>query len=157
MLPVLYNNLKRIVQTPDHVMILIEMVHDARIVRMNSEHAPPEVRRWLGDSIGWWEGDTLVVETTNFTESPALSMATEALEVTERFRRTDDGTLLYSFMVEDPNTWTQPWGGEYPWPASADRVYEYACHEGNYAMEGMLKGARILEAEALEASSGEGS
>ena len=151
MLPVLYNNLKRIVHTPDHVMILVEMVHDARIVRMDSEHAPDSVRKWLGDSIGWWEGDTLVIETTNFTDRPALSLATRDLKVTERFRRSDDGTLLYSFTVEDPNTWTEPWSGEMPWPLSEDRVYEYACHEGNYAMQGILKGARVLEAEALGA------
>lgn len=151
MLPTLYNNHKRIVQTPDHVMILVEMVHDARVVRMNRAHAPADVRRWLGDSIGWWEGDTLVVDTTNFTDRPALAMATKDLHVVERFRYAEDGTLIYSFMVEDPNVWTQPWGGEYPWPASRDRVYEYACHEGNYAMEGILKGARTLEADKLAA------
>lgn len=154
MFPVLYNNLKRIVQTPDYVMILVEMVHDARIIRLNSEHAPDHVRSWLGDSIGWWEGDTLVVETTNFTDQPALSLATSDLKVTERFRRVDETTLLYSFSVEDPNTWVEPWGGEYPWPATDQRVYEYACHEGNYAMEGILKGARILEAEAVAAKAG---
>ena len=151
MLPTLYNNLKRIVQTPDHVMILVEMVHDARIVRLNSEHAPDSVRKWLGDSIGWWEGDTLVVDTTNFTDSPALSLATRDLHVVERFRRLDDATLLYSFVVEDPNTWSAPWGGEYPWPSTDSQVYEYACHEGNYAMEGILRGARLLEAEAAAA------
>ena len=154
MFPVLYNNLKRIVQTPDHVMILVEMVHDARIIRLNSEHADPSVRRWLGDSIGWWEGDTLVVDTTNFTDRPALSLATRDLHVVERFKRIDADTLLYSFTVEDPNTWTEPWSGEYPWPQSENRVYEYACHEGNYAMEGILKGARILEAEAMAAGDG---
>ena len=151
MLPTLYNNLKRIVQTPDHVMILVEMVHDARIVRLNSEHAPDSVRRWLGDSIGWWEGDTLVVDTTNFTDNPALGLATRDLHVVERFRRLDDTTLLYSFVVEDPNTWSAPWGGEYPWPSTDSQVYEYACHEGNYAMEGILRGARLLEAEAAAA------
>jgi hypothetical protein len=149
MLPVLYNNLKRIIQTPDYVMILIEMVHDARIIRLNSEHVDPSIRKWMGDSIGWWEGDTLVVDTTNFTDSPALGLASRDLHVVERFRRIDADTLLYQFTVEDPNTWTQPWSGEYPWPATQDRLYEYACHEGNYAMEGMLRGARILEAEAL--------
>jgi hypothetical protein len=148
MLPVLYNNLKRIVQTPDHVMILVEMVHDARVIRLNSEHVDPSVRRWLGDSIGWWEGDTLVVDTTNFTDRPALSLATRDLHVVERFTRIDENTLLYGFEVEDPNVWTESWGGEYPWPASDNHVYEYACHEANYAMEGILKGARILEAEA---------
>jgi hypothetical protein len=156
MLPVLYNNLKRIVQTPDHVMILVEMVHDARIIRLNSKHAPDSVRRWLGDSIGWWEGDTLVVDTTNFTDRPALRGATRDLHVVERFRRADDQTLLYSFEVEDANTWTQPWGGEYPWPATDNRVYEYACHEANYAMEGILKGARLLESEAIAAQAASG-
>lgn len=152
-LPVLYNNLKRIVQTEDHVMILNEMVHDARIIRLNSEHADPSVRKWLGDSIGWWEGDTLVVDTTNFTDRPAMYGATRDLHVVERFRRLDDATLLYSFTVEDPNTWTSAWSGEYPWPASDDMVYEYACHEANYAMEGILKGARLLEAEATSEGS----
>jgi hypothetical protein len=153
MLPVLYNNLKRIVQTPDHVMILVEMVHDARIIRLNSEHVGPSVRRWMGDSIGWWEGDTLVVDTTNFTDRPALGLATRDLHVVERFTPIDGGALLYRFTVEDPNTWTAPWSGEYPWPATDDRLYEYACHEGNYAMEGMLRGARLLEAEALSSGS----
>ncbi|MEM8769552.1 MAG: hypothetical protein AAGE43_19105 [Pseudomonadota bacterium] len=110
--------------------------------------ADPSIRKWLGDSIGWWEEDTLVVETTNFSDRPALSLATRDLKVVERFRRIDADTLLYSFEVSDPNVWTEAWGGEYPWPATEDRVYEYACHEGNYAMEGILKGARILEAEA---------
>lgn len=153
MLPTLYNNHKRLVQTPDHLMILVEMVHDARIVRINGEHADPSVRRWLGDSVGWWEGDTLVVDTTNFTDRPALSGATRDLHVVERFSRIDNGTLLYQFEVSDPNVWTESWGGEYPWPQTGDRVYEYACHEGNYAMSGILKGARLLEAEALAAKS----
>ena len=148
MLPVLYNNLKRIVQTPDHVMILVEMVHDARIIRLNAEHAPASVRKWLGDSIGWWEGDTLVVDTTNFRDRSALRLGTRDLHVIERFTRQPDASLLYQFTVDDANTWTEPWSGEYPWPVTEDRVYEYACHEANYAMEGMLKGARILEAEA---------
>ena len=90
-----------------------------------------------------------MVDTTNFTDRPALNLATRDLHVVERFTRLDDQTLLYSFTVEDPNVWTEPWGGEYPWPATSDRVYEYACHEANYAMEGILKGARILEAEAM--------
>lgn len=149
MLPVLYNNLKRIVQTEDHVMILVEMVHDARVVRMNSEHPPPDVRRWLGDSIGHWEGDTLVVDTTNFTDRPALSGASRNLHVVERFKRIDKDTLLYSFTVNDPTVWTAPWSGEYVWPAAGTRVYEYACHEANYSFGGILRGARILEAEAL--------
>ncbi len=154
MLPTLYNNLKRIVQTPDYVMILIEMVHDARIIRLNSDHADPSVRKWLGDSIGWWEGDTLVVDTTNFTDFPAQWGASRNLHVVERFERIDEGSLHYSFTVNDPNTWEGSWSGEYPWPATDTRVYEYACHEGNYAMEGILRGARLLEAEAMESASG---
>ena len=149
MLPVLYNNLKRIVQTEEHVMILVEMVHDARIIRMNSEHAPPDVRSWLGDSVGRWEGDTLVVDTTNFTDRPALSGASRNLHVVERFKRVDEDTLLYSFTVEDPTVWTAPWSGEYVWPSTETRVYEYACHEANYSFGGILRGARILEADLL--------
>jgi len=152
MLPVLYNNMKRIVQTDDYVMILIEMVHDARIIRLGAEHLPPDVRSWYGDSIGWWEGATLVVETTNFNNSPALFLASENLKVTERFEKLNDGNLRYAFTIEDPTVWKAPWSGEYVWPKSHERVYEYACHEGNYSMEGMLKGARVLEQEALAAA-----
>ena len=149
MLPVLYNNLKRIVQTEDYVMILVEMVHDARIIRMNAEHAPDDVRSWLGDSVGHWEGDTLVVDTTNFSDRPALSGATRNLRVVERFSRIDDKTLRYQFTVDDPTVWTRPWSGEYVWPASENRVYEYACHEANYSFGGILRGARILEQDVL--------
>ncbi len=148
MLPVLYNNHKRIVQSPDHVLILVEMIHDARIVRLNAEHRPSSVRTWLGDSIGRWEGNTLVVETTNFTARPALRGADENLKVTERFTAQDDGSLIYAFTVEDPTVWTAPWSGEYRWQATDEKVFEYACHEGNYSMENVLKGARVLEAEA---------
>ena len=155
MLPVLYNNLKQIVQTKDHVMILVEMVHDARIIRMNAEHDPPEIRKWLGDSVGRWEGDTLVVDTKNFTDQPALSGASRNLHVVERFTRVDADTLLYKFTVEDPAVWTEPWSGEYVWPASDQRVYEYACHEANYSFGGILRGARVLEAEALAKTNGE--
>ena len=151
MLPALYNNLHRIVQTDAYVMILSEMVHDARIVRMNSTHVPDDIRQWLGDSIGWWEKDTLVVETTNFRDTPALYLAGRDLKVTERFRRVDERTLLYSFTVDDPKVWTRPWSGEYPWPKTDDRMFEYACHEGNYAMGNMLRGARLLEADKAAA------
>ena len=148
MLPTLYNNHKRIVQTPTHVLILTEMVHDARIVRMNGEHAPDSMRRWLGDSVGWWEDDTLVVETTNFTDRPALGQgATRDLRVVERFTRIDERTILYHFTVEDPNVWERPWSGEYTWPQTDEPVYEYACHEGNYSMGNILCGARRMEAE----------
>ena len=152
MLPVLYNNLKKIVQTDDYVVIYVEMVHDARIVRMNQEHAPPEIRSWLGDSVGHWEGDTLVVDTTNFNETPALGGASRNLHVVERFTRIGPDALLYRFTVEDPTVWTEPWSGEYVWPATNDRVYEYACHEANYSFRGILGGARILEQDARAAA-----
>ncbi|MEZ5550048.1 MAG: hypothetical protein R3E82_04095 [Pseudomonadales bacterium] len=148
--PSLYNNFKRIVQTDDHVMILLEMVHDARIVRMNSEHPGPEVKKWLGDSIGWWEGDTLVVDTTNFhPQTRPARGGSENAHVVERFTKLPNGDLNYRFTVEDPSVWTAPWTGEYIWRASDQQVYEYACHEGNYAMEGILRGARLLESEAM--------
>ena len=147
MLPVLYNNVKRIVQTPDHVMILTEMVHDARIIRIGGEHAPPDVRKWMGDSVGRWEGDTLVVETTNFRDQTGLSGGTEHLRVEERFSRLDADTLLYGFTVEDPTVWDAPWSGEYPWPATDSSVYEYACDEANYALGNIMRGARLLEAD----------
>ena len=150
MLPALYNNLKRIVQTDDYIMILIEMVHDARIIRLNQEHAPSNIRGWLGDSVGHWDGDTLVIDTTNFNDTPALRGATRDLHVLERFTRLDADTLHYEFTVEDPNVWTAPWSGEYVWPVSNDRVYEYACHEANYSFQGILGGARILEQDVRD-------
>jgi len=149
MLPVLYNNVKRIVQNEETVVILNEMNHDARVVRMNSEHAPADQRFWLGDSIGWWEDDTLVIDTTGFRDETAMGSATRDLHVVERLRYNDDGQLIYSFTVEDPNVWTASWSGEYPWPRTEARVYEYACHEGNYALGNILRGARLLEADAL--------
>ena len=148
MLPVMYNNLKRIVQTEDTVMILAEMNHDARIIRIGGEHEPDSVRKWMGDSIGHWEGDELVVKTINFRETTGLMLGSEDLRVEERFARIDEATLRYRFTVEDPN-WTAPWTGEYPWPATDERVFEYACHEGNYALGGILRGARVLERDAL--------
>ena len=140
-----YNNLHQIVQTPDHVMILTEMVHDARVVRMNAQHVPPTVRKWLGDSIGRWDGDTLVVETTNFSDKTRFRGSSRNLKVTERFTRLDARTLRYQFTIEDPETWTRPWTAEYAWPLTNDLMYEYACHEGNYAMGNILRGARLKE------------
>ncbi len=147
MLPSLYNNYLRVLQTDTHVMILNEMVHDARIVRLDSEHDPAHIQKWLGDSIGYWDGDTLVVETRNFREDTGLYGGDENLHVTERFTRTPSGNLNYHFRVEDPTAWTAPWAGEYEWKAKDSRVYEYACHEGNYAMGNILRGARLLESE----------
>src|ERR1700736_2825967 len=129
-----YNNLHQIVQTPNSVMILTEMVHDARIVRMNAQHLPKTIRRWMGDSVGHWEGDTLVVDTTNFTDKTRFRGSTENLHVVERFSRMDAKMLLYRFTIEDPDTWDRPWTGEYTWPATNKPIYEYACHEANYAL-----------------------
>ena len=146
-----YNNLHQIVQTPDAVMILTEMVHDARIVRMNAQHLPKYIRQWMGDSVGHWEGDTLVVDTTNFTDRTRFRGSTENLHVVERFSRVDDRTLLYRFIIDDPSTWSTPWTGEYTWPATDGHIYEYACHEANYALSDILKGARLREKEAAAA------
>jgi hypothetical protein len=145
-----YNNLKQIVQTPTTIMILVEMVHDVRIIRMNAEHLPPTVRKWMGDSVGHWEGDTLVVDTTNFTNKTQFQGASEQLHVVERFTRVNANTLLYRFTVDDPQTWDKPWGGEYPWNATDEHIYEYACHEGNYSLGDMLRGARAQEREAAQ-------
>ena len=129
-------------------MILTEMVHDARIVRMNSEHLPKTIRKWLGDSVGRWEGDTLVVDTTNFTDKTRFRGSSENLHVVERFSRIDAKTLRYQFTIEDPETWERPWSGEQAWPATSDLMYEYACHEANYALGNILRGARLREANA---------
>ena len=150
----LYNNLKQIVQTPTEVMILTEMIHDARVVRIGGKHLPSNVRTWLGDSVGHWEGDTLVVETTNFTNKTRFHGSSENLRVTERFTRVDAETLLYHFTVEDPSTWARPWTGEYTWVTSNERMYEYACHENNYALGGILRGARVQEADKAASQTG---
>ncbi len=142
-----YNNLKQIVQTPTSIVILNEMVHDARVVRMNAEHLPPTIRRWMGDSVGHWEGDTLVIDTTNFTKKTQFRGSSDKLHVVERISRMDGNSLKYRFTIEDPETWDRPWTGEYPWVASNERIYEYACHEGNYSLANMLRGARAAEAE----------
>ena len=154
--PSLYNNHKRIVQTPDHVMIMNEMVHDPRVVRMNAEHAPEGVRKWMGDAIGRWEGDTLVVETTNFNENnrKMIPGGSPDMYLTERFTPQENGDLLYSFTVDDPATWADTWSGSYTWPRTDEPLYEYACHEGNYSFGNIMRGARRLEADAMAESSG---
>ena len=141
-----YNNNYTIVQTKDHVMILIEMVHDVRIIRMGDEHLPTNVRPWMGDSIGRWEGDTLVVETTNFHPLQSFRGASENLKVTERFTRADADTILYKFTIDDPTTFASPWSGEVPFKRTDELIYEYACHEGNYALSNILSGERDREA-----------
>src|SRR5215831_11265840 len=148
MLPPGYNSFLQIVQTPGYVVILQEMIHDARVIPIGTrEHLPPALRRWQGDSIGRWEGDTLVVDTTNFTEKTRFRGSSETLHVVERFTRVDAKNLLYRFTIEDSETWTRPWTGEYTWPITSELLYEYACHEGNYAMGNILRGARLKEAD----------
>jgi hypothetical protein len=143
-----YNNMKQIVQTPTSILILNEMVHDARVIRMGGDHLPQNIRKWMGDSVGHWEGDTLVVDTTNFTNKTQFRGSSDQLHVVERFTRVDANTLLYRFTVDDPQTWDRSWTGEYPWVGTSERLFEYACHEGNYSLGNMLRGARQAEAEA---------
>ena len=147
-----YNNLKQVVQTKDHLTILNEMVHDARIIRIGGEHLPSSIRKWMGDSVGHWEGDTLVVDTTNFTDKTQFQGSGRDLHVVERFSRQADGNLLYKFTIEDPTTWDRAWGGEYPWRTTTEQLYEYACHEGNYSLSNVLSGARAREREAAAAA-----
>jgi hypothetical protein len=145
-----YNNSYTIVQSKDTVVLLTEMVHDARIVRMGGTHPPAGVRKWFGDSIGRWEGDTLVIETTNFHPNHGFRGSWENLKVTERLSRKDPMTLSYRFTVEDPTWFTAPFTGELVFNAMApgEMVYEYACHEANYGLEGVMSGARAQEREA---------
>ena len=155
-IPSAYNNLKRIIQTEDSIMILAEMVHDVRVIPIGRTHNPDNIRYWMGDSVGRWEGDVLIVETVNFKSEPGLTAADENLHVIERFSRIDGATLLYQFEVSNPTVWTDTWKGEYPWPQTQDKVYEYACHEGNYALGNIMCGARMLENDLLSGASSGG-
>jgi hypothetical protein len=148
MLPVLYNNHYQIVQSKDAVMILVEMVHDARVVRLGGTHVASNVRKWMGDSIGHWEGETLVVETSNFTDYESFRGATRDMRVVERFTRVGPDQIDYRFTVEDPQAFTRSFTGELPFHRTDDPIYEYACHEGNYALRGILAGAREQEKAA---------
>ncbi|MGZ5954286.1 MAG: hypothetical protein ACXWKT_08510 [Caulobacteraceae bacterium] len=143
--PTLYNNTYVFAQNRDTVAIIVEMAHDARLVRLNAKHDPSP--KWFGDSSGHWEGDTLVVETTNFHPQQLKGRNSAELKLTERFTRVANDRLLYQFRVEDPQTYTQPWGGEYEFLSSKQPQYEYACHEGNYGLVGILQGARAQEKE----------
>jgi hypothetical protein len=138
-------NFYQIVQTPTHVLIFTEQIHDARIIRIGGVHLPGMVQQWLGDSIGRWEGDTLVVDTTNINTKGTVRGATARLRVVERFTRTGPSTVTYRATVEDPDTWPVSWTLEFPFEATAQRLFEYACHEGNFAVEGGLRGARADE------------
>ena len=132
-------------------MILQEMVHDARVIRIDSRHSNSANKKWLGDSIAYWEGDKLIVKTKNFKNISGLGGSDENLNVVERFSYDQDGQLLYDFTVDDETVWTAPWSGIYVWDRRDDsKVYEYACHEGNYAMGNVLRGARLLEREWRE-------
>lgn len=152
MLNVLYNNHYQIVQSPGHVAIVVEMNHDARIVRLGGKHPPEQVKLWLGDSIGHWEGDTLVVETTNLHPGQAFNADVRhylylppTAKLIERFTRVATDQILYQFTVEDSTAYTQTWRGEMPLRATAGPMYEYACHEGNHSLSGILRGARYEE------------
>ena len=150
MLPVLYNNHYQIAQNRDEVAIVVEMVHDTRVIRLNDAHKPAHVRQWMGDSVGRWEGDTLVVETTNFRRDQTFRGASENLRVVERFTRVSPNQILYQFEAIDPATFAQPVKGEIALNRSEKLIYEYACHEGNYALPGILAGAREEEKAGRE-------
>jgi hypothetical protein len=138
LVPALYNNNIEIVQSEDSILIEVEMVHDARIVHMNANHQSPNLRQWFGDSIGHWEGDTLVVETTNFNDHTHYRGSSMNLKVTERFTRVSEKTIEYRATLDDPSTWTKPWSIELAFSSVPGPLYEYACHEGNYAILGIL-------------------
>jgi len=160
MVHTLYNNNYQFVQTPDYLMVLVEMAHDARIIpifptadKAKASHKPNVIKPWLGDSVAWWEGDTLAVETINVkpleAENGSFPISAKA-KVTERLQRTGDKEIFYAFTVDDPDTYTQPWKAELSfYPSKA--LYEYACHEGNYGLHGILAGARNLERQKAEA------
>jgi hypothetical protein len=153
MLPPAYNHTYQIVQSPGYVLILIEELHEARVIPLDGRpHAPQNVRSWLGDSRGHWEGNTLVIETTNFNDKVAFQGSSQDLKVTERLTRTGGETIQYEFTVEDPHTWTQPWRAEMPFIKTDGPIFEHACNEGNYSMSNMLAGARLEEKRAAEAA-----
>jgi hypothetical protein len=146
MLPSFYNNNYQIVQAPGYVMILVEMVHDVRVIPTDGRpHLPSDVRQWFGDSRGRWEGDTLVVETTNFSDKNSFRGSDENLKLIERFTRTGPDAILYEFTVNDSTAFAKPWTAHIPLNRMPGPIIEYACHEGNYAMSGMLAGARSEE------------
>jgi hypothetical protein len=153
MLPYTYNSNYQIVVTKDAVVMHAEMIHDARIIHTDGRpHLPPHVRQWMGDSIGRWEGNTLVVDTTNFIDGGGFYgdaggnfAFDENLHVVERFSLFDADTLLYQFDIDDPTAYTRPWKGELTMTRSDERIYEFACHEANYSLENMLRGTRAME------------
>jgi len=154
MLPSAYDSNYQIAQTKDYVMIYVEAIHDVRVIPLDGQpHLPPDVRQLLGDSRGHWEGDTLVVDTTNFNDTPALYNADRNLHVIERFRKVSPNVLFYEFTVSDPTVFTKPWTGAIAMTAIKGPLFEYACNEGNYGLRGILKGARVEEKKRAEAKS----
>src|SRR6202000_2802238 len=151
MLPLLYNNNYEIAQSKDTVAIVVEMVHDVRMIHIGGKHRTDGERPWMGDSIGWDEGPTLLGETTNFPEDTALRGAWKEMQGTEHFNRVWANRISNQFKAEDPTVWDRPWSGEYEFTPSKGRIFEYACHEGNYALEGILSGMRAGEAAAEKA------
>ena len=148
-----YNNTYQIVQEPGNVMILAEMLHDFRVVPLDGRpQLPPHVRQWIGSSRGHWEGDTLVVETTNFNGKNPFRGSSENMRLVERFTRVDENTIRYQFTVDDPATWTRPWSAEMPMKRTIGPIFEHACHEGNHSLYNILAGARAEEKRAQEAA-----
>jgi len=146
-----YNNNYQIVQVPGYVMILVEMLHGVRVIPLDGRpHLPLNVRQLSGSYRGHWEGETLVIETTNFTDKTAFQGSSENMRLIERFTRVDEDTMLYKFTVEDPSTWTRPWSAEVPWKKTIGPIFEHACHEGNYGLANILAGARAEEKRAAE-------
>ena len=148
-----YNNTYQIVQTRGYVMILVEMIHDVRIIPLDGRpQLAKTVRQWTGSYRGRWEGDTLVIETTNFNGKNPFQGSSENMKLTERFTRTDPNTLRYQFTVDDPSQWTKPWTAEVPWVKTEGPIFEHACHEGNYGLGNILAGARVEDKRAAEAA-----
>ena len=158
MLPGAYNNNYQIVQQPGYVMILVEMIHDVRIIALDGRQPlPANVRQWSGSYVGHWEGETLVVESTNFTGKTRFQGSSENMKLTERFTRVADDTIRYQFTVDDPSTWTRPWSAELPMKTTIGPLFEHACHEGNYGLYNTLAGARAEEKRATAGAAAKGS
>ena len=146
-----YNNNYQIVPIPGYVMILVEMIHDVRIIPLDGRpHLPQNVRQWMGSYVGHWEGQTLVVETTNFNGKNPFQGSSENMRLTERFTRVSDDTIRYQFTIDDPSTWTRPWSAEVPMKKTIGPMFEHACHEGNYGLYNTLAGARAEDKRAAE-------
>jgi hypothetical protein len=158
MLPGAYNNNYQIIQGQGYVMILVEMIHEPRIIPLDGRpHLPPHVRSLTGNSIGRWEGETLIVETTNFTDKTAFQGSSENMRLTERFTRVAEDRIDYKFTIDDPATWTRPWSAELPMQKTIGPIFEHACHEGNRGLSNTLAGARLEDKKRAEAAAGKSS